>query len=195
MTNEFEELDVSEDAPEQTVSDIPEGVEQEDLIASGDGGTEYNFENAPDTIKAPPRIDLNGKEVTIKKMTLKLPAGNRPWIKARTGDAEYKFCTLTLFYDLENQQEFISGVRVFKRMEGDKEKYSNPSIMTDRKNQASKLLGIYADYKKKDIKEVSLKEFGSFLQSQPKAIIQTETVTNPVTEEEITKNLIGQFIA
>ena len=29
--------------------------------------------------------------------------------------------------------------------------YSHPTIMRDRKNQSSKLLGIYADYKKKDI--------------------------------------------
>jgi len=195
MTNEFEEIDTSEEVPAQEFSDVPPGTEQEDMIATGAMGTEYDYNKAPDVGKAPPRIDLNGKEVTIKKASIMLPPKDRNWERSRKGDIEYKFCTFALHYDIEGQVEFYSGVRVFKRNEGGVEKYSHPSIMRDRKNQASKLLGLYADYKKKDINEVSLKEFMSFLNGQPKAVIKTEEFENPVTEQKITKNIVEKFLS
>ena len=67
--------------------------------------------------------------------------------------------------------------------------------MRDRKNQASKLLGAYADYKQKDINEVSLKEFMAFLNGQPKAIIKSKEFENPVTEQKVTKNIVEKFLA
>ncbi len=72
--------------------------------------------------------------------------------------------------------------------------YSPPTITRDRKSQASKLLGAYADFKKKDINEVSLREFMGFLNSTPKAVLIGTTVKNPVTGEEITKNLVESFV-
>jgi len=67
-------------------------------------------------------------------------------------------------------------------------------LTKDRKNQASELLGLYADFKKKDINEVSLKEFMAFLNSKPSVKIKSHEVTNPSTGEKISKNLVGEFV-
>lgn len=186
--NEFEEMD-EEKAPEQEFSEVP-GKTSDDLIASGTAGKVYDWSNAPEGVKAPPRIDLNGKEVTVKKADIILPPMDRPWDKSKDGTKEYKYCTFVLYYDVDGQQEFFNGVRVFNR-EG---KYSHPTIMRDRKNQASRLFGLYADFKKKDINEVSLREFMGHLNSQPKVKIKTEEVINPKTNEKIMKNFVGEFL-
>ena len=187
--NEFEELEAEETVPEQEFSVVPGG--QDDLIAAGSAGTKYDWTKAPEGIKAPPRIDLNGKLVTIKKADIILPPAEKEWSKTKDGTKDFKYCSFVLFYDIENQQEFYSGMRVFKREE---KKYSHPTITRDRKNQSSVLLGLYADFKGKDINEVSLREFLAFLNSQPKAKIKTEIVKNPQTGESIKKNFIGNFI-
>jgi len=186
-TNEFENLEVDDSAPEQEFSPTPG---QDDMIASGSAGTVYDWSKAPEGTKAPPRIDLNGKEVIIKKADIVLPPKDKAWEKTKAGDKEFKYCTFVLTYDVDGQQEFYSGVRVFNR-DG---KYSHPTITRDRKNQASKLLGLYADFKKKDINEVNLREFMGFLNSQPKIKIKSEEVTNPQTEEKVKKNFVGSFI-
>jgi hypothetical protein len=72
--------------------------------------------------------------------------------------------------------------------------YSHPTCTRDRANQASALLGKYADYKKKDINEVSLFEFLSFLNSKPKARIKKVTTTNPSTNKTVDKNLVEDFV-
>jgi hypothetical protein len=187
--NEFEELETEETVPEQEFSTVPGG--QESMIAAGSAGTKYDWTKAPEGIKAPPRIDLNGKQVTIKKADIILPPLDKEWQKTKDGQKDFKYCSFVLFYDIENQQEFYSGMRVFKREEG---KYSHPTITRDRKNQSSILLGLYADFKNKDINEVSLREFLAFLNSQPKAKIKTDIVKNPQTGEQIKKNFVGTFI-
>jgi len=184
--NEFEDL--SEEVPEAEFSDVPQGQE---MIDSGSAGTVYDWDKAPEGVKAPPRIDLNGKEVVIKKADIILPPMDRAWEKTKAGDKDFKYCTFVLYYDTDGQQEFYSGVRVFKREGG---KYSHPTITRDRKNQASALLGLYADYKKKDINECSLKEFMSYLNSKPKVKINAKDVVNPTTGEAIKKNFVGEFI-
>lgn len=189
-TNEFEGLEADEVAPEQTVSSVPEQTGS--MVAAGVAGEVYDYKTAPQGIKAPPRINMNGKIVTIKKTDIILPPASKDWTKSKSGTSEYKYCSFVLHYDFENQQEFLSGVRVFKR---DDNKYSHPTIMRDRKNQASRLLGLYADFKKKDIQEVSLREFLAFLNSQPKCKIQTGDVVNPTTNETIKKNFVGEFVA
>jgi len=192
--NEFENL--GETAPSQDFSDVP-GGEGQDMIAAGSAGTKYDWTKAPEGVKAPPRIDLDGKTVTIKKTDIILPPKDREWTKSRDGTKEYKYCTFTLLYDVDGQAEFYSGVRVFKREEKDGEgnyKYSHPTIMRDRKNQASKLLGMYADFKKKDINEISLREFLAFLNSQPKAEIKVSEVKNPTNNAIVKKNLVGKFV-
>lgn len=186
--NEFEELEEVDDAPSQEFSKVPG---QDNLIASGTAGTVYDWTTAPEGAKAPPRKDLDGKVVVIKKAELILPPPDKPWEKTRAGDKEYKYCNFVLHYDTDGQQEFYAGVRVFKR-EGDK--YSHPTITRDRKNQSSHLLGLYADYKKKDINEISLREFLGYLNSQPKVKIKGTEVKNPSTGDTVKKNFVGEFV-
>ena len=189
--NEFEDLGEEEFTPEATSSDVPN--DGEDIIASGSAGVEYDIDKAPDTIKAPPRINMDGQETVVKDVKVILPGANRPWITSRSGTTKYKYCTFKLFYD-NGQQEFYSGMRVFPREVNGQEKYSDPSVTKDGGNQASALMKLYSDYKGKDINEVSLKEFLSYLKSQPKVQIKGVEVTNPTTNEKITKNLVGKFI-
>ena len=138
VKNEFDGLEPDE-APTQTVSEVPGG--QESLVSAGNAGQVYDWQTAPEGIKAPPRIDMNDKIVTIKKADIVLPPRERKWEATKAGDKQCKFCTFVLHYDFESQQEFYSGVRVFKR-DG---KYSHPTMTRDRKNQSSRLLGLYAD--------------------------------------------------
>lgn len=188
VKNEFEELDAGEEAPVQEFSNVP--GEQDSLIASGTAGTVYNWENAPTGTKAPPRKDLNGKTLVLNKAEIILPPLDTPWLKTKDGTKDFKFCSFALHYDFEGQREYISGMRVFKR-DG---KYSHPTISKDRGTQASQLLGLYADFKKVDIAECSLKEFMAFLNSKPKVLIQTKEIINPQTNETIHKNLVGKFL-
>jgi len=189
VKNEFEDLD-TEDAPEQEYSETFEG--QDDLISSGSAGTVYDYTQAPEGVKAPPREDLNEQILVLNKAEIILPSKDRPWELTKRGDKEFKYCSFVMHYDKDGQQEYYSGVRVFKK-EGDK--YSHPTMTRDRKSQASNLIGIYADFKKKDINEVSLKEFMSFLNSKPKVKIQTKEFQNPETEEMVKKNMIGSFVS
>ena len=187
--NEFENLDVENDFPDQTTAPVP--GKQSDIISSGSAGTVYDYNSAPDSVKAPPRVDMNGMTVIIKKAELILPSMDKPWMKTRDGKKECKSCIFAIHYDNKGQIEFYSGIRIFKTDDG---KYSHPSMTKDRNNQASRLLGLYADFKQKDINEVSLKEFFSYLNSEPKVKIVSEEVLNPTTKEKIRKNMIGSFV-
>jgi hypothetical protein len=183
--NEFDTLD--EDVPP-----VQEFVDkEEDLISASSAGVKYDWHTAPDRLKAPPRVDLNGKTVVITDAEIILPSRDKPWLRTRKGDKEYKYCTFVLHYSEQGQQEFYSGIRVFKA-EGDK--YSHPSITRDGKTQASAMLMAYADFKKKDINEITLKEFMGYLTSKPKAIIHSVEVENPVNGTKLKKNLIEKFI-
>lgn len=183
--NEFEQL-AQTGAEENNFSETPDN----ELVASGSAGTTYDWNQAPDGVKAPPRENLDGKETTLNAADIILPPTDRPWSKTRDGSKDVKYCTFVLKYDINGQQEYCSGVRVFNR-DG---KYSHPTLTRDRKNQASELLGLYADHKGKDINEVSLKEFMAFLNSKPKIRIKSQAVTNPSSGEVIHKNLIGAFV-
>ena len=196
VENEFENLEAEDSVPKQEFSESPSG--QEDIIASGSAGTKYDWTKAPTGTKAPPRIAMDGKEVTIREAEIILPPMDRPWEKTKAGDKLFKYCTFKLYYDFEGQQEFLSGVRVFQREAEEKGekimKYSHPTITKDRNNQASNLFGLYADFKKKDINECSLKEFLAFLNGKPKAKIIAHEVTNPTNNKTIIKNMVGEFV-
>jgi len=189
--NEFEGLDVDEEElPAQEFSGSSQVKKQSDMLSSGNSGLVYDWTTAPEGVKAPPRENLDKQIVVIKKADIILPPMSDAWEKTKAGDKEFKYCTFVLYYDKNGQQEFYSGVRTFNR-EG---KYSHPTITRDRNNQASKLLGLYSDFKKKDINEVSLREFMGFLNSHPKVQIETSEVKNPTTNETIKKNLVGKFV-
>lgn len=193
--NEFEDLDSEEMAPSATVSETHiQNNNEENMIAAGSAGTVYDWQKAPQGTKSAPRKDLSGQIVTITKADIILPPTSRPWELTKAGDKQFKYCSFTLGYNNEGQSENYSGVRVFKKEENGIDKYSHPTATRDRKNQASKLLGLYADYKKKDINEISLHEFLSFLHTQPKAKIMKMSVTNPETGAIIEKNIIQEFV-
>jgi len=185
--NEFENID--EQVPEQTIADVPE----ESLVEQGSTSQTYDWKKAPDQTKAPPRVNLDGKVVVIKNADIRLPRESDPWVTPKNGSPNvYKGCALILTYDWDGQKEFYSGTKVFKSDTG---RYTHPSIHTDGKSQASALLGAYAEYKKKNIKEVTLKEFMAFLNSQPKARIVGKDFENPEKGGQVTKNMVGEFVS
>lgn len=190
--NEFESLDTDESIPTGE-SDIPVGEEQDDVLATGAAGTEYDFTKAPKGTKAPPRENMDGQETTIVDAKIILPPMDKPWEPTRDGSKQFKYCTFKLFYE-NGQQEFYSGVRTFKQVENGGEKYSHPTIMKDGKNQASQLLQKYAKFKDKDPNEVSLHEFLSYLKSKPKAKLTSVEVKNPQTGDTINKNMVDVFL-
>lgn len=195
--NEFDDLDIDDAAPLPVPSETSSAPSNKmnPLIAAGNAGSVYNWSEAPEGIKAPPRVDLNDKVVTIKKADIIIPPQERPWEKTKAGDKEFKYCTFTLFYDESGQQENYSGVRVFKREENGQVMYSHPTVTRDRKNQASRLLGLYADFRAKDINECSLKEFMAFLNGQPKAKLMKMPTSNPETGAIVEKNVVKEFVA
>lgn len=195
--NEFEDLvesegldnDFSAPAPEAESNEYTENPD--DLISEGNAGVAYDWTKAPEGTKAPPRKDLGGQTVTITKAEIILPPPSREWSLSKSGQTKYKYCTFKLHYSADGQQEFYSGMRVFER-EG---KYSHPSITKDRNNQASQLMGLFADFRGLDINEVSLRDFMAFLNGKPKAVIKAESVTNPTNGETIQKNFVEKFVA
>jgi hypothetical protein len=181
MANEFD--DMEEEVPEQVFTEPPKGKS----IAQ-----EFDFNDASSNIPVPARIDLDGKTVEIIDAKIYMPKPTDEWIKSRDKLKEYKRCQFRIYYSIGGQQEFYSGCTVFKQPDGS---LSAPSIARDGKTQASVLFNKYAEYKKKDMKEVSLKEFLSFLKTKPKAIIKVEEVENPTNKQIIKKNMVGKFIA
>lgn len=185
MGNEFEELS-AEEAPRTEFSG------NSSPLSAGSSGTAYDWSNAPANTKAPPRVNMKGMTVTIKKADIILPPLDSPWDFSKDKTKELKKCQFILYYDYQGQQEHYSGVRVFKAKDG---KYSHPSITKDGLNQASKLLCTYAKFKGKSVEEVGgLREFLGFLNGQPKALITTEEVKNPNTGEKIVKNIVEAFV-
>lgn len=159
---------------------------------AGTSGNVYDWKNASDRVKAPPRSNLADKVVTIKRAEIELPPQNKDWSKTRDGKKDYKYCTLKLYYDAGGQVESYSGIRVFKQDSG---KESDPSITRDGLSQASALLMAMAKFKNLDINEIGMRTFMGFLNSMPKAKLKNVEVLNPTTMEKIYKNLVSEFVA
>ena len=188
--NEFESMGVEEDFPAQQEFSGAQGGEEESLISAKPAGEKYKWENAPTSAKAPPRVVMDGMEVVIEKAEMFLPPLETPWSKTRKGDKECKYVTFKLTFSEKGQVEHLSGCRIFNT----NGKYSHPTITNDRGNQSSELKGLYADFKKKDINEVSMFEFMNFLNSKPRVVIKTVDVRNPTTNAMIKKNMIAKFV-
>ena len=191
IKNEFEDIAPDEEsAPAQEFSNTDES-----LIDSNPAGQSYDWNSAPTGTQAPPRQDMDGKEVVIKSAEIILPPKEREWTvpKKEGSNARYKSCSFYLNYDFEGQREYFSGVKVFKTANGG---YSHPTISKSgpRPSQATSLMTLYAEYKEKDLNDVNLKEFMAFLNSQPKVQIKTHEVQNPDTGELVKKNLVGKFL-
>jgi hypothetical protein len=200
MTNEFEQIE--EDFPDAKSNEVP--GESGDMISGSNAGTVYDWNTAPDTIKAPPRVNLNGKEVIIEKAEIILPALSVAWNtigRNKKAVKPNKSCVFKLHYNTEGQQEFFSGVRVFQTIDEKTkaEKYSHPTIFrtvegTNKMNQATELLFKYAEYKKIKPEMVSMKEFMAYLNSKPKAKIISKEYENPDTGKKVSKNMIDCFL-
>lgn len=202
MENEFEKMygentDSSEDEYNLEEQQTTEEESQEDLVAAGSEGLEYDFKKAPKTTKGPERENLDGKEVTITDVKLILPKPESPWKLSKKQTTEYKDCMFILFYDNEGQREYYSGVKVFPRVVKGQKLYSDPNINNKAKNQATQLKKVYAEYKGKKPEEISLHEFFNFLASKPKALIKSvETKFDDDDGKEIVahKNIVSKFL-
>jgi len=198
MTNEFEEkfnTDDFDDGSDDILSDesdVNGESSQEDIVAGGDAGLEYDINKAPTTTKGPERVDLDGKTVTITDVKVLLPKPESEWQLSKNKKVKYKPCQFILFYDNDGQREYYSGMKVFEREEKGVKKYSDPVIQNNGKNQASSLKTVYAKFKGKKPEEISMHEFLSFLKSKPKAKI---TGTEFEYDETITKkNIVTEFV-
>lgn len=187
--NEFDEVPEN-DFVEQN-NDVPTSNEE----SYGGGQKVYDWHNAPAYVKAPPRQNLDGKTVTILKADIFEPSESQPWLLTKDGKKKFKNARLILFYDIDGQQESISGMKMFEAKDNKGNIIlSHPAVLRDGDNQVSSMFKAYAKFKNKNVNEVSLKEFMFFLNSKPKTIIQTIQVKNPATNEMIQKNLIKEFV-
>ena len=179
--NEFDDLD----APNQEFSG------NESMLSTSPKGEVYDWTQAPEGIKAPPRKDMHNMVTTVKDVQIILPPKEDPWITPRKGGTNlYKACGFRVTYDYEGQVEFYSGTKVFKR----NDKYSHPTLPRDGKSQVSRLLFAYAKFVNKNPEEIPLKEFLGFLHTKPKVKITKVVVVNPKTNELVNKNIIDEFV-
>ncbi len=184
---EDEEFDVEED---EIFDDKEDEDELKELIANSTAGVVYDWRQAPDSIPAPERENLDGKIVRIERADIILPPKESNWLQTRFSSKRYKPCTFKLYYE-GGQQEFYSGVKVFERGE----KYSHPTIYKEGKNQAARLFQAYAKFLGKNPREISLKQFMAGLNSGSlKGRIESMDFENPDTGEKIRKNIVVEFV-
>jgi hypothetical protein len=172
-------------------SDINGQPAQEDIVA-GSAGLEFDISKASRTTKGPERENLDGKEVVITDVKVILPKPESEWQLSKNGKVKYKTCQFILFYDNDGQREYYSGMKVFEREENGVKKYSEPVIQNNGKNQASMLKTVYAKYKEKKPEEISMYEFLSFLQSKPKALIESQEFE--YDDRKTNKNIVVKFL-
>jgi len=127
--------------------------------------------------------DLDGKVVTIKDVKL-IPLNEVNTTK--DGTRQFRSVMMRVFYG-ENTYENYGGVQQFKH--GDK--FDSPSIWTDGKSAAAKLLKMWAKHVGIELEDVSLKEFFKGLVGRKVKLKKKMTEYN---EEEYRKNIIDEFI-
>jgi len=197
--NEFEEMYNEEDFANGGDDEIlsedldNDSNNTEDLVAQGTSGLEFDISKASRRTKAPKRENLDKKTITITDVKVILPKPEREWDHAKSNkQIRYKPCQFILFYNDDGQREYYSGMKVFPRTVNGVEKYSEPVIQNNGKNQASILKSVYAKYKNKKPEEISMYEFLSFLKSKPKAYIESKEFEY---DDDIThKNIVTKFL-
>lgn len=95
--------------------------------------------------------NLDGKIVTIQNIKL-ISTGKRS--TTMDGAYQYEPMILRVYYDAVNFESY-GGLKQFIQ----NNQAGEPVISSDAKNQASKLFKLWLNYKKKNVKEVSVKEF------------------------------------
>jgi len=203
MGNEFNDMYNKDDFNKEEVNSDAEQPAQTDndnegQIVSGSSGELYDFSKAPKTTKGPERIEMDGKEVTVSKIELKIPSEDTPWELSKSKTTKYKKCIFSVFYDDEGQKEYYSGIKVFERKVNNVSKYSDPAIQNGGTTQVSQLKQTYAEFKGKKVEEVSLHEFFAFLNSKPRAVLKLkdfEFFDEKTNKKVITKkNIIDKFM-
>jgi len=192
--NEFDDMYNADDFNNESAgAEGQESAPDDDMVASGSSGLEYDISKAPKTTKGPEREDLDGQTVTVTEVKVILPPAEADWQNSRDGKVQYKGVRFILFYDDNGQREYYSGMKVFKRTENGKDKYSDPVIQNNGSNQASQLKTTYANYKGKKPEEISMNEFLSFLASKPKALLKAKEFeyNGNITK----KNIVEKFVS
>jgi len=203
MGNEFNDMYNKDDfnGNDEVNSDAAQSAQTTDNdspIVSGSNGELYDFSKASKTTKGPERIEMDGKEVTVSKIELKIPSEDTPWELSKSKTTKYKKCIFSVFYDDEGQKEYYSGIKVFERKVNNVSKYSDPAIQNGGTTQVSQLKQTYAEFKGKKVEEVSLHEFFAFLNSKPRAVLKLkdfEFFDEKTNKKVITKkNIIDKFM-
>ena len=153
----------------------------------------FDWKNAPDFVKAPPRVNLGGKTVTIAGADILLPNERIPWERTRRGDKEMKKAPLVIKYDVDGQVEYLSGMRFFKNSDGTTGNV--PGFDRNGTSQVANLFRLYAVSKKKNVESVTLKEFMEWLNSRPKVVVDSREFTNIATGEKVHKNIPAVIVA
>jgi len=170
--------------------DIIEDTTEEDSV--------FDYNVLPDSpLVKYERVELDGKTITIKKAVIEKPGLDVEWKKTLNGNAYFKPYMFRVEYDTENNdREYLSGLKGFKQDNGE---ISNPTMFVSGKNQVAKLFGKYKKFvietgvsEKEFDEKYGLKRFMSFLNSNPKVVI--ETVDIEFQGKTHRKNLVKEFM-
>ena len=142
-------------------------------------------------------LDRSGSMDIIKSATIELPKADVEWKLTLNKEGLFKSYQFIIEFDTENKdREYLAGLKGFKQENGD---LSHPSLFRTGKNQVALLFQKYKAYVVKsgvsseDFEEkYGLKKFMNFLNSNPKAII--ETVSIEFQGKTTRKNLVKEFI-
>ena len=144
------------------------------------------------------RKELNGQTVTIKGAKILNPTKADEWGLTLKKDKATKKYGFLIEYDTENNdREYMSGLQGYKNDDGS---LGDPTLYFEGKNQVAKLFQAYRTFvMAKDNVDIEtfktkygLHKFVAFLNSNPKAII--ETVDIDFMNKIHKKNLVKSFV-
>jgi len=139
------------------------------------------------------RVNLDGQTVTIKGAEVHNADRSEPPITALSDSAvKYYKANFIVHYDTPNDdREYYSGVTQFVQKDGSLSQQS--FWYAGAKNQTAQLWEKVAAFKNKKPEELSPREFLSFLNNKPKAVIKNTPVM--FKNEVFNKNLVEKFVA
>lgn len=188
--NTFEQFE-KDAAPNKPVSNQNE-VKMADLSDTPVGDVKkYNRQN------------LDGQTVTIDSFEIQAVNINEPTQKLQNGTTEYWKNSIKIVYDTENEdgmqdREYISGARQFKQTDGTASPISfwYPDAM--KQTQVAELWEKVASFLGKEPDRLSPREFNAFLNSKPKAVIESVAYDNfgakPGEPKKVYKNMVKEFV-
>ena len=188
--NTFEEM-------EKTQQTFP-GVKGAEPVASSN---EINYEKMSDTAVGDKvkyvRENLDKKQMTIEKAQLfnANPVNDKIITAMNDKSKQYYKASLIVTYseknkDDVNHREYYSGCIQFLQKDGSLSEHS--FWYEGAGNQVAQLWEDVAEFKKKDPKDLSPREFMGFLNGKPK--IELENVEIKFNGKKFNKNLVGKFL-